>query len=111
MTTKTKSTSTRTDTESAAAKPKGRVKTKAPPAADNQTLEQPASAKEPTSKIGTLVALLRRPEGATLEAMMTATGWQGHSVRGAISGSIKKKLGLTVTTEKQGDIRVWRIAA
>ena len=48
---------------------------------------------------------------AGIGEMMAATDWQAHSVRGAMSGSIKKKLGLTVTTEKQGDIRVWRIAA
>jgi hypothetical protein len=107
MTTKTNSISTNIDTAPATTKSKGRGKAKAPPAAKSQPPAQPA----PTSKIGTLVALLQRSEGATLEAMMTATGWQGHSVRGAISGSIKKKLGLTVTTEMQDDVRVWRIAA
>jgi hypothetical protein len=63
----------------------------------------------PSGKIGALVALLRRPGGAKLEEMQTATGWQAHSVRGAISGSIKKKLGLQVASEKTDGARVYRI--
>ena len=66
--------------------------------------------KTPTGKIATLVALMRRPEGAEIEAMMAATGWQAHSVRGAISGSVKKALGLEVTSVKEVDVRVYRIA-
>src|SRR5277367_5937537 len=54
----------------------------------------------PKGKIEMLVGLLRQEGGATIEAMSVATGWQIHSVRGAISGAIKKKLGLTVTSEK-----------
>ena len=64
----------------------------------------------PKGKLGTLVALLLRPEGATLETMQAATGWQAHSVRGAIAGSIKKKLGFDVTSEKADGGRVYRIA-
>ena len=64
----------------------------------------------PKGKLGALVALLLRPEGATLEAMQAATGWQAHSVRGAIAGSIKKKLGFDVTSEKVDGGRVSRIA-
>jgi hypothetical protein len=61
-------------------------------------------------KVGLLVDLMRRPEGAEIEEMMAATGWQAHSVRGAISGSVKKALGLTVTSVKEVDVRVYRIA-
>jgi len=61
-------------------------------------------------KVGVLVALMRRPHGAEIEEMMAATGWQAHSVRGALSGSVKKALGLTVTSVKEVDIRVYRIA-
>jgi hypothetical protein len=43
--------------------------------------------------------------------MMGATGWQAHSVRGAISGAIKKKLGLAVVSERVGETRTYRIAA
>ncbi|MCH7795801.1 MAG: DUF3489 domain-containing protein, partial [Proteobacteria bacterium] len=50
--------------------------------------------------------------GATIEAIVAATGWQPHSVRGAISGTLKKKLGLMVTSEKPGDgPRRYRIVA
>ena len=66
--------------------------------------------KIPTGKIATLVDLMRRPEGAEIEEMMAATGWQAHSVRGAISGSVKKALGLEVTSIKEVDVRVYRIA-
>ncbi len=67
-------------------------------------------AKTPTGKIATLVALMRRPEGAEIEEMIAATGWQAHSVRGAISGSVKKALGLEVSSIKEVDVRVYRIA-
>lgn len=62
------------------------------------------------SKIDILVGLLKQPAGASLEAMMTATGWQAHSVRGAISGSLKKKLGLEVISEKTDGVRTYCIA-
>jgi hypothetical protein len=68
-----------------------------------------AEATGPKSKLGTLVALLLRSEGASLEAMQAATGWQAHSVRGAIAGSIKKKLGFSVTSQKSETGRVYRI--
>lgn len=77
-----------------------------------QTLEAaPATpdATTPRGKLGSLVALLLRPEGASLEAMQAATGWQAHSVRGAIAGSIKKKLGFAVSSEKSEAGRVYRI--
>lgn len=68
------------------------------------------TAKIPTGKIATLVMLMRRPEGAEIEEMMAATGWHAHSVRGAISGSVKKALGLEVTSIKEVDVRFYRIA-
>ena len=43
-----------------------------------------------------MIELLRRPEGATVEQIAAATGWQHHTIRGAIAGALKKKLGLTV---------------
>ena len=61
------------------------------------------------SKLAALIALLRSPEGATLPQMTTATGWQAHSVRGAMSGALKKKQGLTITSEKTEAGRVYRI--
>jgi hypothetical protein len=68
-----------------------------------------ASQRPPGGKLGILVGLLRRPAGATLAEMMTATGWQGHSVRGAMAGGIKKKLGATIVSSKDADVRSWRI--
>ena len=71
-------------------------------------------AKPPTHRAGTkqamLIALLQAPEGATMEAIIAATGWQAHSARGAMSGALGKKLGLVVTSAKEdGRGRVYRI--
>lgn len=71
----------------------------------SQTQANPAS----KTKIASVVDLLRRPDGATLEMLMQATGWQAHSVRGAIAGAIKKGQGLEVASEKIEGIRVYRI--
>ena len=71
-----------------------------------------AAAVEPgrDTKLGALLAALRRKKGATIANLTEATGWQAHSVRGAISGALKKKLGLEVTSEKaEGRERVYRI--
>ena len=64
----------------------------------------------PTGKLGAVVALMRRAEGVTVQQMSEATGWQTHSVRGAMSGALKKKHGLTITSEKGQAGRVYRIA-
>jgi hypothetical protein len=61
------------------------------------------------SKTARVIALLRRPQGATLAAIMKATGWQTHSVRGFISGQLKKKLGLKVRSAKREGKRVYSI--
>ena len=62
------------------------------------------------TKQAILIEMLRRPKGATIEQMATRTGWQAHSVRGAISGTLRKKLRLAVTSEKvEGSGRVYRI--
>lgn len=64
------------------------------------------------TKQATLIAMLRAPDGATIEEIMAATGWQSHTVRGAMSGALKKKLGLEVTSEKVEDRgRVYKLAA
>ena len=63
------------------------------------------------TKQATLIDLLRRKQGATIAEISEATGWQAHSVRGAISGALKKKLSLTVTSAVEEDRgRVYRIA-
>jgi Protein of unknown function (DUF3489) len=69
------------------------------------------AALRPGTKLALLRDLLQRKGGATIAEMMKATGWQPHSVRGAISGALKKKLGLAVSSEKvEGRGRVYRIA-
>jgi hypothetical protein len=71
-----------------------------------------AETSAPTpSKLDIVVGLLQRPEGATVEALSAATGWQMHSVRGAMSGALKKKRGLTITSEKTDAGRIYRIPA
>jgi hypothetical protein len=64
------------------------------------------------TKQATLIAMLRAPDGATIEEITAATGWQSHTVRGAMAGALKKKLGLEVTSEKvEGRGRVYRLPA
>lgn len=66
---------------------------------------------KPGTKLASMIAALRRPEGATIAELMEATGWQAHSVRGAMSGNLKKKLSLEVNSEViESRGRVYRIA-
>jgi hypothetical protein len=73
-----------------------------------QALPDPQPAR--ASKQAEVIALLRRPEGATVDEVRAATGWQPHTVRGVFSGALKKKLGLAVVTAKEERGRVYRIA-
>ena len=75
----------------------------------NLTLLTDPAAPEP-SKINQVLALLSRPEGSTLTEMCAATGWQAHSVRGALAGSLKRK-GHVVTSDKVDGIRRYRVGA
>jgi hypothetical protein len=64
------------------------------------------------SKQTDVVEMLRQPHGATISAIMKATGWQQHSVRGFFAGIVRKKLGLTLESQKPDDgDRVYRLAA
>ena len=73
-----------------------------------QTLPDPEPPRG--SKQAEVVALLRRPEGVTVEEVRAATGWQPHTVRGVFSGALKKKLGLAIVAGKEERGRVYRIA-
>jgi hypothetical protein len=54
--------------------------------------------------------LLKRPDGATLNQLVEVTGWQAHTVRGAMAGALKKKLGLNIASDKtDGQERKYRI--
>jgi hypothetical protein len=77
-----------------------------------QALEKlPLSSSRENSKQAQIVALIKRPQGAGLDELTTATGWQAHSVRGVLSGVIRKKLGLNVVSVQDGNGRIYRIAA
>ncbi len=63
------------------------------------------------SKQAKLIEMLMRPKGASIDEIVTAFGWQPHTVRGAIAGALKRKLGLKVVSEKsEGRGRICRIA-
>jgi len=70
---------------------------------------------KPKIRVGTkqaqLIEMLEAPDGATIAEITKATGWLSHTVRGAMSGALKKRLGLTITSEKDGDRgRIYKIA-
>ena len=78
------------------------------------TWQAPAKQKtartRPDSKQALVIGLLQRPEGATIAQIMEATGWQQHTCRGTLAGTLKKRLGLTINSSKEtGGQRVYRI--
>jgi DNA-binding NarL/FixJ family response regulator len=82
--------------------------------AELQDQDGPKAASKPKTRTRTkqakMIDLMKRPQGATVEQIAKATGWQHHTVRGAISGALKKKLGLKVETTKEHGGTVYRIA-
>jgi hypothetical protein len=95
-----------TEAAGAAAPAKGKAKGKAKAKAAKP--EKAAAAEKPTPRAGTkqaqMIEMLKRPEGATVEQIAAATGWQHHTIRGAISGALKKKLGLTVEATRTREV-------
>jgi len=87
----------------------GEAAEKAPPAPATPAAAIPAPApkRSATGKFGLVLALIRRPGGASSAELMEATGWQAHSVRGVIAGSIKKKLGIPVVSISRDGVRVY----
>ena len=83
------------------------------PATKPAAHQQPPSASQPTarhqSKKAHIIAMLRAPGGATIEAMARAAKWQSHSVRGFLAGVVRKKLGLTLVSADGENGRVYRI--
>jgi hypothetical protein len=77
-------------------------------AAKAAKLTEAVPADKPTPRAGTkqahMIEMLKRPEGATVEQIAKATGWQHHTVRGAIAGALKKKLGLTVEATRTREV-------
>jgi len=90
------------ETDSAATPAKRKAKAKA------ARPGKAAPAEKPTPRSGTkqahMIEMLKRPEGATVEQIAAATGWQHHTIRGAISGALKKKLGLTVEATRSREV-------
>jgi hypothetical protein len=87
------------------------VGTRCPSFKGIQKLEATAPTIRPGTKLAAIIDAMRHPDGATIAQMMAGTGWQAHTVRGAISGMVRKHLGYEVVTEKGTDgQRAYRIA-
>jgi hypothetical protein len=110
----TKATSAKPARRVAPSKPQSTQKTtraKKAAQAPQKATKPKAEGARPGSKTAAVLALLERKGGATLAEVMQATGWQAHSVRGFISGTLGKKMGLTVTSTKCEDgARVYSVA-
>jgi len=69
----------------------------------------PVGASGEISKQDRVIAMLQRPNGVSIDDLMAATGWQRHSVRGVLSGVVRKKRGLKITTVREGKQLLYRI--
>ncbi len=75
-----------------------------------QTAKDKPHRTRPDSKQALVIEMLKRPEGATIAQIMEATQWQQHTCRGTLAGTLKKRLGLTITSSKEaGSQRIYRI--
>jgi Protein of unknown function (DUF3489) len=92
----------------ASARSAGRMTSKSRPRSRSVQLS-PKTPRRPDTKHARILAMLRTPAGATIAALMTATEWQQHSVRGFLAGVVRKKLGLNLVSEQTDNGRVYRI--
>jgi hypothetical protein len=79
-------------------------------ALQQSTVDPSGKMGEPDSKQSRVIAMLQSPAGATIAAMMQATGWQQHSVRGFLAGVVRKRLKLKLGSKKMDWSRVYRVA-
>jgi Protein of unknown function (DUF3489) len=75
----------------------------------SRTPSSPKTTMRPDTKHARIIAMLRAPAGTTIAAIITATDWQQHSVRGFLAGVVRKKLGLNLVSEQTDKGRVYRI--
>jgi hypothetical protein len=85
------------------------TKAKRPAAASKNATDSPPARGGVDSKQDTILALLRRPGGARLDVLVKETGWQKHSVRGFLAGTVRKKLKLPLLSEKINGVRNYRV--